>query len=92
MRRLTRDQVRLIIDLLDKEIYELCARLDPHRETYVGPIQHDLAEDRLSQAVSAREKLIARLPENFTPLPLVKGRSQPRFHSLFLAQKFEGDL
>jgi hypothetical protein len=87
--RLTRDQIRLIIELLDKEIYDLCARLDPEQEWYVGQSQHDLAEGRLSQAVSAREKLIARLPERFNPLYLVKGESKPQFRSIHLAQKFE---
>ena len=92
-KRLTRDQIRLIIDLLDKEIYDLCLRLDPDKESYIGPSQHDLAEGRLSQAVSAREKLTTRLPERFTPLHLVKSnRVQPRFRSLHLAQKFKREL
>src|SRR5262245_16638677 len=88
-KRLNRPQIRLLIELLDKEIYELCTRLDPNRETYIGPSQHDLTEGRLSQAVSAREKLTTRLPENFNPLHLVKQSSQPRFQSLSLAQKFD---
>ena len=91
MRRLTRDQMRLIIDLLDKEIYELCGRLDPEQEEYIGQSQHDLVEGRLSHAVSARERLTARLPEKFNPLHLVKGESKPRFRSLHLAQKFQPD-
>ena len=88
-KRLNRNQIRLLIDLLDKEIYELCAQLDPDREAYIGQAQHELTEGRLTQAVSAREKLIARLPESFTPLHLVKQDSQPRFQSLSLAQMFD---
>jgi hypothetical protein len=88
-KRLNRNQIRLLIELLDKEIYDLCARLDPDKAVYAGQSQHDLTEGRLSQAVSAREKLIARLPESFNPLHLVKQDSQPRFQSLSLAQKFD---
>lgn len=88
--RLTREETRLIVELLDREITDLCARLDIDRESYVGHSQHDLAEGRLSQAVSAREKLAARLPDRVIPLYILKEDYKPRFRDKLLGEKFKG--
>ena len=65
MARLTKEECRLLIERLDSRIYDLCTRLNPDIEGYVG----QEAETQLSAVVTLRQKLIDRLPgERFNPL------------------------
>lgn len=88
--RLTKEETRLIVELSGREIKDLCARIDTDRESYAGHSQHDLAEERLARAVSARDKLAARLPDRVTPLYILKEDYKPRFRDKLLGEKFKG--
>jgi hypothetical protein len=75
MSRLTRSQRQRIVQLLEREIYDLCTyRLDPHQETYVGQAQHSQAEQSLAEIISAREKIAGTFIP-LTPLWVLKGEA-----------------
>ena|SRR5690349_1582193 len=82
--RINREEKRLIEQLLLREIYDLCSRLDPEKEFYEGR----KAEDVLEIAVSAREKIVRGLPENIKPLASIIRDLSPQFTSMWLRKKF----
>jgi hypothetical protein len=82
--KITRAEMRYLIYLLDAQIYELCSRLEPNRSSYQPGV-----EENLELAVSIREKLIRRLPDQAKPLQQVMGNTQPTFRNPALAEKFQ---
>jgi len=83
-KRVTGTEMRYLIYLLDAEIYALCSRLEPNRNSYQPSV-----EENLELAVSIREKLTRRLPDQIKPLQQVMGNTQPIFRNPALAEKFQ---
>jgi hypothetical protein len=79
--RLKQEERRLLVELLDREIYDLADRLNPDQEGYVGQSQHDYAEERLAYAIEARDKISRGLPERINPLHLVIRGTRPAIRS-----------
>lgn len=87
--RLRAEQKFYIVEVASRDIQDICARLDPEQEWYVGQSQHDGAEERLAMLVDLREKMLRMLRTRGTALHYLKGDTKPAFRDKLLAEKFK---
>lgn len=77
MSRLNFNERRLIVRLLEKEIESCLIRLNPNKDSYIGPILHDGVEARILDALLARNKVGDPLPENMRNFRVACDRYKP---------------